>query len=114
MESDSGRRVMSYINKNEQKLIKRRPALVRNLSYAELLIRLDSQAAEANQLIAKSEAKAQHWYEIVCEYAAENGLLTEQICERDWRISELQAEVDRLRKKVSRKSGKRKGEEWEE
>jgi predicted RNase H-like nuclease (RuvC/YqgF family) len=105
---------MSYVNKHEQRLVTRRPELVRNLTYTELLTRLDTQAAEANRLIAKSEAKAQHWFEIVNEYAAENGELLEGLIERDRRISELEAEVDRLRKKVSRKSGKRKGEEWEE
>lgn len=104
---------MSYINKNEQKLITRRPQLARNLSYAELLTRLDTQAAEANALIAKSESKAQHWFEIASGYASENGELLEQAIERDRRIRELEAEIERLRRKVVKRAGKRKGEEWE-
>lgn len=97
---------MSYINKHEQELIKRRPELVRNLSYTELLTRLDSQAAESNQLIARSESRAQHWFEVACGVTSENGELRA-------RVAELERENTRLRKLVKPKAGKKR-DEWEE
>lgn len=105
---------MSYINKHEQKLIKRRPELVRKPSYAELLTRLDGQAEEANKLIAKSEAKAQHWFDVANQVAAENEGLRKQIASLESKVSDLQAEVNRLSRKVTKKQGKRKGQEWED
>lgn len=105
---------MSYINKNEQRLIRRRPALARKLSYAELLTRLDTQAEEGNQLIAKSESKAQHWFDIAGQLATENDELREQVAELKRQGEALEAEIERLRRKVVKKAGKRKGEEWGE
>lgn len=104
---------MSYINKHEQKLIKRRAEVVRKPSYAELLVRLDSQAEEANKLIAKSESKAQHWFDVANEAEAENEGLRKQIAALESRVAELEAENARLLRRATRRQGKRKGQEWE-
>lgn len=107
--------MMSYANQGQ-----RRPAIqhakitsaheaeqIANEAVGRANQRIAEIKAMANKQTAEFEAWADH-----CELQAK--IAWEENRELRERVAELEAEVGRLRKKVSRKSGKHKGEEWED
>lgn len=104
---------MSYFDQDKLKLQKRRPSITR-LTPEEAINSINKIADEANERIARALAHCKAWEQVANNLYLENEGLREQIAELNRQNEALEAENARLRKKVTRKAGKHKDEEWDE
>lgn len=103
---------MSYVNQDLLKMQKRRHS-VKRVTPEEAIEAANKVVDKANNQIAKALAHAKAWEGVATELYQDNQVKDQQIAKLETEKTELEAEVGRLRKKATRKSGKRKGVEWE-
>ncbi len=104
---------MSYVNQDLLKMQKRRHS-IRRVTPEEAIEKANEAIDEANHQIAKAVAFGQQWQQVAAELHQENQVLRQQVAELEGERVEQEAEIARLRRKVGRKAGKKKGEEWED
>lgn len=103
---------MSYVNQDLLKMQKRRHS-VKRVTPEEAIEAANEVVDKANDQIAKALAHAKAWERVATELYQDNQAKDQRIAELEAEKVVLEAEVDRLRKKATRKSGRHKGVEWE-
>lgn len=96
---------MSYVKGLDYK--KRRPHITR-LSPAEAIVKANSIAEEADKRIAYWKGQADHFAGIADELATANRALTSERDELAARVAALEAENERLRRKLKPKAQTRR------
>jgi hypothetical protein len=104
---------MSYVNQDLLKMQKRRHS-VRHITPEEAVKVANEVVDKANDQIAKALAHAKAWQGVATNLYEESEQHKQQLAERDKQIEDLEAEIERLKRKVTKRAGKRKGEEWDE
>lgn len=102
---------MSYINPGTLRLQPRRHRIKR-LTPEEAIAEANKVVDKANDRIAEAMAYAGQYEQVARTYEEENRELRARIAELEKVAEAQEAEIGRLKRKVERKAGKRKGEEW--
>src|SRR5262245_12382246 len=103
---------MSYIDQSLKMQKRRHP--VKQVTAEEAIAELNRVVDLSNDQIARIRAYADHWELIAQNLYKENETLRQLVVGLETKRNELQAENERLRKKVTKRQGKHKGEEWGE
>ena len=101
---------MSYVRGLDYK--KRRPAIER-VSIPDLLTKINTIIDDDNKVIARWKDQVDHFAAIAAELEAANRALADERDELTARVAALEAEVERLRRKLKPKQGTRR-EDFEE
>lgn len=96
---------MSYVRGLDYK--KRRPHITR-LSPSEAIAKANSIAEEADKRIAYWKGQANHFAAIAAELEAGNRALVAERDELAARVTELEADIERLRRRLKPKQGTRR------
>lgn len=104
---------MSYVNQQNLKLQKRRHSIQR-VTPEEAIAQVNEVVDKANDQIARAVAYAGAWEGVATGLYQENEELRQQVEKLEQERDELKAENNRLSRKVTKKQGKRKGQEWED